>query len=189
MIPTHALTLWRPWCWAICHAGKDVENRPWKPWPSFLAAGGFVAIHSGARWDVAGEFHLRSMHTDRVGVEPMPEPPTKDEWPGGRIVAIARVVGWVTETNSRSGLTGADAARVKDSDWFFGPVGWVLRDVLVLREPLACKGAQGLWRIPTDMVAKLRNQLICAVCGTELCRDGGCQGCKLADQMVAESAG
>ena len=24
----HALTLWPEWAWAVCHLGKDVENRP-----------------------------------------------------------------------------------------------------------------------------------------------------------------
>lgn len=30
MNPLKALSLWQPWAWALIHAGKDVENRPWR---------------------------------------------------------------------------------------------------------------------------------------------------------------
>src|SRR3954470_11848796 len=26
-LPVRVLSLWAPWCWAILHAGKDIENR------------------------------------------------------------------------------------------------------------------------------------------------------------------
>jgi hypothetical protein len=28
MIP--ALSIRQPWAWLICHAGKNIENRPWR---------------------------------------------------------------------------------------------------------------------------------------------------------------
>lgn len=44
-----ALTLWRPWPWAIfrapLHSAKRIENRPWKPWPSII--GKRIVLHAG----------------------------------------------------------------------------------------------------------------------------------------------
>lgn len=40
-----ALTLKHPWPWAICVAGKDVENRTWAP--RQLRRGDRFAIHGG----------------------------------------------------------------------------------------------------------------------------------------------
>lgn len=153
-LPTHALTLWRPWCWAICHAGKDIENRTWRP-PSWMAYGGLVAIHSGQRWDGAAEQWLRDEHYARVGVEPMLVPPTRQEWPGGRIVAIARCTGFVTAGTFGGELNSAEAYVALHSFWFDGPFGWVLRDARVLAKPVPCNGAQGLWSIPEDVRARL----------------------------------
>lgn|SRR6185369_8002825 len=91
------LTLWRPWDWAILHAGKDVENRDWLPWPRVL--GRHIAVHSGLRWDAAGARDLRQ------GGYPVPEP---EEWPGGLIRGVVRVAG---------------TAEQHWSEWFGGPIG------------------------------------------------------------------
>ena len=59
------------------------------------------------------------------------------------IVAVAAFGGAVTES---------------ESPWFGGPVGWVLSDIIVLPEPVPCRGAQGLWDIPDDVLEKMRAQ-------------------------------
>jgi len=40
-----------------------------------------------------------------------------------------------------------DPAELPDDQrrWFFGPIGYVLRDVRVLATPVACRGWQGFW--------------------------------------------
>lgn len=43
--------------------------------------------------------------------------------------------------------------------WFFGPVGYVLRDVIALPTPVQCKGALGFWTLPADVEANVREQL------------------------------
>lgn len=43
--------------------------------------------------------------------------------------------------------------------WFFGSIGYVLRDVVALREPVPCRGWQGFWTLEADVEAKVREQL------------------------------
>jgi hypothetical protein len=42
-----ALTLKHPWPYAICFLGKRIENRTWRPRPSQLQPGSYLAIHGG----------------------------------------------------------------------------------------------------------------------------------------------
>jgi hypothetical protein len=119
-----ALTLHRPWAWAIAHNTKRVENRTWEP-PKALV-GQLLAIHAGQRWDAdAAEW------IDLCCMAAKGEVPPKDKHPTG-IVAVARL--------SHVALDGGA--------WFVGPVGWVLDDVVALPEPIDCKGKQGLWTPP-----------------------------------------
>jgi hypothetical protein len=41
----------------------------------------------------------------------------------------------------------------------FGPYGWLLEDVVALRETVPCKGAQGLWTVPPDVAARVLEQV------------------------------
>ncbi len=59
MTATHALTLHRPWPWAIIHGSKRVENRSWAP-PAWLI-GQRLAIHAGKRWDADGADYVESV--------------------------------------------------------------------------------------------------------------------------------
>lgn len=43
--------------------------------------------------------------------------------------------------------------------WFFGPVGYVLRDVIALPTAVPCRGWQGFWSLPDDVRAKVEEQL------------------------------
>jgi hypothetical protein len=47
-----ALTLHRPWAWAIAAGHKRVENRTWRP-PSFILRQR-IAIHAGKTFDEEG---------------------------------------------------------------------------------------------------------------------------------------
>lgn len=159
--PMYALTLHRPWPWAIFHAPgrpKRVENRTWKP-PA-RAMQGRIAIHAGKRFD-------------REAVEFIDDILAGVDWTGGRcaedhcprsldqhptgIIGTARVVGWVQRNDgllhrrlAAEAPTWAHAAN--DSPWFVGPFGWVLDDVRPLAQPVDIKGAQGLWKVPADVL-------------------------------------
>lgn len=43
--------------------------------------------------------------------------------------------------------------------WFFGPIGYVLRDVRALATPVPCRGWQGLWTLDAETEAKVMVQL------------------------------
>ena len=147
-----ALTLWPEWAWAICNLGKDVENRDWKRDDMI---GQWLCIHAGK--------HI-----------------------GGRPGRTAELEGW-DSLACVAGLVGKDLADYTESDsairpavsaivavckvggflhgppvgWYMGApgYGWQLRDVRALARPVPCKGAQGLWPLPPDVLAAVREQL------------------------------
>lgn len=43
--------------------------------------------------------------------------------------------------------------------WFFGPIGYVLRDVIALPIPVPLRGWQGFWKLPHDVTAQIEEQL------------------------------
>lgn len=134
------LTLWRPWLWAILHApsnAKRIENRPWKPWASII--GKHIALHGGKKFDSEAAEHLCSMY----GLHPDGNVPLG--WKDEGIVGVARVEGFF---DSERGVANW---RPPQTVWWSGPYAWHLTDVVALAEPIACKGAQGLWPLGDDL--------------------------------------
>ncbi len=108
---TLALSVRQPYAWAILHAGKDVENRDWKPHNPGRRVRGRILLHAGkafysgkqdAAYDIRGWAFAAGI-----------EPPHIDDLPLGGIVGEVEIVDCVTEY---------------DSPWFNGPVGLVLRN-------------------------------------------------------------
>lgn len=124
------LTLIRPWGYAIAHLGKDVENRTWN---CYLKPGDFIAIHNGKKWDQSA---IECM-ADCMDIEAKVTPELDKD---SQIIAVATFAGNVTQSNST---------------WFVGPIGWVLEDVTLI-DPVECKGRQGLWNIPDDVLPHVR---------------------------------
>lgn len=147
---TLALTLWRPWHFAILHITQDpkrVENRPWKPWSSVI--GQRIALHAGQYFDESVGFDYSDPRAHQAGV-----------------VGTAVVRGWihvskelllslVTDVRHSPTLTQDEARGHAASCWFFGPYGWVLEDVRALSEPIPCRGAQSLWELPQEVEQRL----------------------------------
>jgi len=127
-----ALTLHRPWSDAIATGQKRIENRPWKPWPKII--GRDIAIHAGKQYD-----HKGARYMLRSGIF---HPPVDVLSPTG-VVAIVTVAGFVSEIDH-------------ENPWFFGPYGWILKNVRRLTKPIHCSGRQGLWRVPNDVVRELQ---------------------------------
>ncbi len=148
-IVTHALTLWRPWPWAIFHGGKNVENRSWAPPPLFI--GKRIAIHAGKKWDEDSLYDIASIvKRGRPGEPALPGKQMREEG----IIGTARIVGVVRDNDDLfkpptlvAGTWGKiDPATVRQ--WFCGPYGWLLDEARPLLSPAMCKGAQGLWALP-----------------------------------------
>ena len=127
-----ALTLHRPWPWAILTGKKDVENRTWS---AAWVVGEVIAIHAGLQVGSTDAFAFIERVCGRR--------PPADGGPLG-IVGVARVEAMVVES---------------PSPWFMGPVGWQLADVRALAEPVPCSGKQGLWPVPPHLEAEVLAQL------------------------------
>ncbi len=152
-----ALSIRQPWAWAILHAGKDVENRSWRPNGANMraartlqndhillhAARGMTRTEHEAFCDTYAEIRARtSVH--------LPSTPTFDELKTvrGGIVARARLVGIVIDSmRPQDYTTRLELARARESLWYFGPVGLVLGEVKPL--PFTpCQGALGFFDVP-----------------------------------------
>lgn len=147
-----ALTLKHPWPCAVARWGKDIENRTWAPYSSQLSPGDWFAIHGGAepRGKVRreAEVDLRYLRMRKLAPRDIP---LEDATLTG-IVAVCRFDGTV---------------RNSESPWFHGPSGWVLGRTVALPEPVPCKGAQGLWTLPEEVLARVRQRYRLATGGKD----------------------
>jgi hypothetical protein len=126
-----ALTLHRPWGRAVTHLGKDIENRT-RNCP--LSIGEYFAIHNGKKWDHGAVEFINQI----IPIHSEPLDPALD--PEMSIIAIAQFNGNLTESVS---------------DWFMGPIGWVLINVVEI-EPIQCRGQQNFWNVPDDLMPTVR---------------------------------
>ncbi|GGL15499.1 hypothetical protein [Deinococcus radiotolerans] len=135
------ITLTHPWAWCVGFAGKDIENRSWHPERQGGRVGMYLAIHGGAVPD--GGARKTQQLEDLAYVQRYLldiDQRAEATWervaiPG--IVAVARLAA-VTQTS-----TSIWAAH----DQYH----WQLADVVTLPEPIAHRGAQGLWQVQPDV--------------------------------------
>ena len=143
-----ALTLHRPWAWAIVGApaphAKRIENRSWAPWPRAL--GQRIALHAGRKWDQEGALLVERYLAFAASL-------ADADHPQG-IIGTARIV----RAFRRDAADFAALCPASQEHWAFGPWCWVLADVRSLPEPIPCRGRQGLWEMPSALVAKIRSQ-------------------------------
>ena len=115
-----ALTIWQPWAWAIAEEFKPIENRSWRP--SGLMLGKRIAIHTGKKCDDRKSFEF-------VREQCVAPVPAAGQLVYGAVIATAVLDSFVTDS---------------ENPWFFGPWGWVLRDVQKVK-PVFVRGFQCLW--------------------------------------------
>lgn len=118
----YALTVKQPWLWLILHGPKFIENRSWPP-PAKLI-GSRIWLHAGKSIDQDGINFIRSQRIE------LPE-----NFETGAVLGSATLADVVTGYND---------------PWFFGPYGWVLKNIEVLDQPIPCQGKQKLWRFPPE---------------------------------------
>ena len=145
-----ALTLRQPWAWAVTF-GMDVEIRPGlAPWN---AVGSLVAVHAGKGFD---DVVLPTPAAIRAYLNAK-----RDQAPDiavrGAVVAVARITGCHLDASCWNVTTGrvgfCSPWAVRDQ------CHWQLADVRVLRTPVLCRGALGLWTLPVDAEAAVRAQI------------------------------
>uniref|UniRef100_A0A6M3LYE8 Putative ASCH domain-containing protein n=2 Tax=viral metagenome TaxID=1070528 RepID=A0A6M3LYE8_9ZZZZ len=133
-----ALTVRQPWASAIVSGSKRVENRTW---PCPFRQPRWIAIHAG-RAEPPGD-----------------EIPDDLCWPGldERSLPLGAMVGLALVKGSLP--IDADDRRLA-SPWASGPHCWLIRRVIDLAEPVPCRGALSLWRVPAPVVRRIKAQVI-----------------------------
>lgn len=149
-----ALTLTQPWAGLVASGIKLIENRP----RSMIKREDFgvpFAIHASREIDEGVYKQIADIAPELPGRTPA-------EW-GCRWFGLSRITSAIiaVATIERAVYTGsprdvldlhATSRKVVDlgdqARWFFGRVGYVLRDVRALATPVPCRGWQGFWRVP-----------------------------------------
>jgi hypothetical protein len=107
-----------------------------------------IALHAGKGWDERAEQYL----PPGMGTEWEPWL-IKEEG----IIGTARVTGWVHIDKpwweGPDHLTPGAYQEARNSPFFFGPYGWILEDVRELVRSVPCRGKQGLWHIPEELLS------------------------------------
>jgi hypothetical protein len=153
-LPTRAATLYQPWAWLVAHGHKPLENRPKGFWK--LDFRGWFWIHAAklsaeeARLVRAGEAtdewlsaHELAMENGFAGLPALDDP----RMHFGAIIGRARVAGVLP------------VPKLPDGWRMEGKYGFVVADPKPLREPVPCRGFQGFWTVPDDILAKLKERL------------------------------
>lgn len=140
------LSLSQPWLWAILHTDpaiqKLVENRSWQP--PIDEIGNRFALHAAKSMDKDAFTYFA-----KLGLTGYPQ--RYDLYPSSCIVGVATI------DRVRSG-SPEDLPRdlaPEQRKWFFGPFGWILRDVRALAVPIPWKGAQGFRHLPAEVALQI----------------------------------
>lgn len=180
MSVAYALTVHRPWTWAICRPdtrAKRTENRSWPP-PA-VVIGQDIVIHAGEKYDQRGHETIARL----LGVPPPPSCPMG-------LVAVVKVVGFddadeaqptpeerdslqeraaileydaadlypTREAAEKEAIRQQLAARDPWRNWS-DRYGWHLANVRPLPWPVPCRGWQGLWRLTAEQRGLVLEQL------------------------------
>jgi hypothetical protein len=129
--PTFCLTVRQPWAWAIFAAGKDIENRRWKPRRPCR-----VLIHAGRALDRSGYKQvLRMYHWNVMIGEPFPQLPEPEDLAYGQIIGLVDVNEW---DNGDPGTWASPLIR-----WH-----WHLTSPMVADPPITVRGQPAFFRPP-----------------------------------------
>ncbi|MEM6789706.1 MAG: hypothetical protein AAF715_19465 [Myxococcota bacterium] len=164
-----ALTLKRPWPFCIFHLGKRIENRSDKRGePPMCRYRGWLLLHAGKGWDES----VFERHGPEIEDFADPCLPLLAILPHGQsyrnshrkgIVGRARVVGqvwpgrtytWLDDFSSIFRGNGSWPEPGQEA-WWQGGHAMIFDDVEELTEPIPCRGRQGLWTPPDEVLAQL----------------------------------
>lgn len=151
-----AITIWPEWAWAICHLGKDVENRSWVIPP------GLYCLHAGSRFNGEGnrpqhkEAGLLSVwntaHKQRLTVDQANTLSALEfvspDMPTSSVVGLIRVTGHTNYLRQEQWTRSMGWAAP-------GQIANHLELIHTLPTPIPCKGALGLWTVPDNITHQL----------------------------------
>lgn len=145
-----ALTLWQPWASFMALGIKGIETRSWR---TMVRPGEVIAIHAAARPEPDRESGpewaaRRAVHAYRGSFEEAAQ-----TFPLGVVVAVATFDRLIpTECFEPGELSHLEVAL---GDYSPGRFGWRTSRLAALPEPVPCKGAQRLWRLPDDVASQV----------------------------------
>lgn len=156
-----ALSLTRPWPYAITHLGKRIENRSDKRGcvPAVCRYRGELYLHAAKSWDgTVGRTLLEAGLVDRLTAAILGD--RTQPHPTG-IVARCLAVGHLSP-DGRAWLDPGgheedpELLSGLDLRWWHGGYALALADVVPLDEPVPCKGALGVWTVPAWVARHVR---------------------------------
>lgn len=155
-----ALSFTPPWGTLIALEEKRIETRTW-----YTNYRGLFAIHA------SGSFPKWAR--ELCGQEPFYQALTRhgitllDQLPRGCIIGVARIaqVGGIVHGRDgkrfvrASGWTEVTGNELEFGNYDNGRYALVIDNVLLLPEPVPCKGALNFWALPADVEARIKAQL------------------------------
>lgn len=174
-----AISLWQPWASAIAVGAKHVETRSWP-----TAHRGTLAIHAakrcifdelchfasswswtGALWPLKWGMHPEQSKEER-------DAPLASKLPFGAIVAVCELAACRRTDDFTQGELDKRRLPDKESaphlyawtermmgDFTPGRYGWVLVNIRMLPTPIPCRGAQGLFNLPDNVLRQVQEAL------------------------------
>jgi hypothetical protein len=160
-----AITVTQPWAGLIAAGVKLVENRP-RPIVKREDFGQPFAIHASRVIDesvyasirrIAPDIASDAAHDLIFGAGPTWYRLSRIT---SAVIAVATIDRLVTEETIPPSFRKPELMLDPSQHrWFFGPIGYVLRDVRALATPVPCRGWQGFWTLPDDVAARVEAQL------------------------------
>ena len=135
-----AISLTQPWAQLMADGRKHIETRSWD-----TRYRGWLAIAASKGWTVADRDCAEAFGYDPAIL------------PRGAIVAIGRLH-QTFRTGSSDQFTLVPPGSEEEQYGNYEPdrYGWRFTEIRKLAQPVACKGALGLWTVPPDVAARVR---------------------------------
>lgn len=121
------LSIQQPWAHAILIGDKPVENRTW-----YCDYVGKLLIHAGKKMDDDGVLTIQDYF-----------PETYDLLKQYKPIPRGAILGAVEMT---------DCVRRHDSEWFFGPFGFVFKNPVLFVNPIPYRGQLGIFNVDYSTV-------------------------------------
>lgn len=137
-----ALTVWQPYASLLARGLKEFETRGWK-----TDYRGPIYIHAASK-PLDEVLRLMEGHTvafveDLLTISP-------ENYPTGVILARTELVDCVPMTLRFMRTVSTDEQYL--GDWRPGRFAWQVENIELLDEPVPCRGRQGLWAVPADIL-------------------------------------
>ena len=162
------LTLTQPWATLMAIGAKRIETRSWS-----TKYRGLLAIHAAKSWPRDCQKQVFEWPFSEVLIKYFKGKAYEPNFwtalamqllPRGEIVATANLINCVaTGCAEIPALIHPPAGSANEYEFYFGDYShgrcaWILSDVRALKSPIPCQGALGLWNVPADIAARVKEE-------------------------------